>query len=69
MITGVVAGSPADRAGLKPLDRIYRLNAQPLASNEQLLQTLANETGPIELEIERVGRISTVTLQAPPLLP
>ena len=69
VITGVVAGSPADRAGLKPLDRVYRLNAQPLASNEQLLQTLANETSPVELEIERVGRISTITLQVPPLLP
>ena len=69
LVTAVVPGSPADRAGIKPLDRIYGVNAKPLASSLALQEVLANEAGPIELEIERIGRISTVTMQAPPLLP
>jgi len=65
LVTRVVPGSPADLAGLKNRDRIYEVQSQPFADSNALLETLRTMPSPIELTIERAGRISTVRIDAP----
>ena len=62
ILTRVVPGSPADRAGLKPEDRIYQVGGRDFADAElgNLLKTLP---GPIRLTVERNGQLGTVEIQ------
>jgi Peptidase family M28/PDZ domain len=65
LISRVVAYSPADDAGLKVGDRIYRIDAQPIADSDALRQKLIDAKAPLLLEIERSGVISTTWLKIP----
>lgn len=40
LITGVLAGSPAEKAGLQGLDKVEAINGQEITSNEQLIKII-----------------------------
>ncbi len=62
VLSRVVPGSPADRARLQANDRIYEVGGQSFASSDEFQQLLAAD-GPLELLVERQGRLRTVSLQ------
>jgi len=62
LILRVVPGSPADKAGLKPLDRLYRIDGKSFASVTELADALRAVQGPFEALIERDGRERTLTV-------
>jgi len=45
VVTDVVAGSPAEKAGLKPGDVIVEVNRAPVGTAEQTVEALANQKG------------------------
>ncbi len=59
LITQVLPGTPAHRAGLRVGDRIYAVQDQRLVRGEQLAQLLTGP-GPFGLLVERQGRLQTV---------
>jgi hypothetical protein len=67
MLTHVVYGSAADQAGLAGLDRIYAVAGQPFKNGSELHQLLTSLPSPIDLLMERNGRLRTVSLQVLPL--
>ena len=57
LVSGVAPGSPAAIAGLRPQDRIVRVNRQRVANLEDLVGVAStNTTGVLFIEIEREGR-------------
>lgn len=69
LLTQVIYGSAAHLAGLKLRDRIYAVNGRRFASQEELTTLLRDTPSPIELLIERAGKLQTVKLDvidAPP---
>jgi len=64
LITRVVPYSPAARAGVRLLDRIYTVQGEPFADQEALLKRvnslLADESGPIHFQVETAGRLHDV---------
>jgi hypothetical protein len=66
LLTRVVTGSPAQQAGLQLRDRIYEIGGQSFGDGEELLEQLVTLPGPIELTIERDGRLQAATLDVPP---
>lgn len=66
LIVDVVNGSPADRAGLKAGDVIYRVNGQDVATAEQLQNVVeASQVGnTLQVELKRNGSNQTVGVQA-----
>jgi hypothetical protein len=67
LVTRVVAGSPADRAGLRTGDRIYQIASQDFATPQEFADRLRSTSGPVTLLAERRGRLRTTTLDLPPL--
>ncbi|MBB5686542.1 M48 family metallopeptidase [Sphingobium boeckii] len=75
-VTGVIAGSPADRAGIRANDSVKALNgaALPLAAGpgfDRMAAVLdrletALVAGPVHLDLERAGQNLSVTLQGVP---
>ncbi len=59
VVTYVAPGSPAERAGIQVGDRIYRVGGKPFATDAELGQWLRTLPGPLPIQIERQGRIST----------
>jgi regulator of sigma E protease len=58
-------GSPAEKAGLQAGDRLLRADGQPVPNSQMFLDLIkAAGTRPFELEYERDGKPSTVTLAA-----
>lgn len=55
MLTRVVPGSAADRAGLAPLDRVYAVNGQSFSSGREFGRLVVGTTQPLELLVERNG--------------
>lgn len=62
VLVDVTPGTPAAAAGLKPADRIYAVNHQKFAGDEQFSQLLGRWPEPLQLTIERDGRLSTIVL-------
>ena len=62
----VVPGTPADKAGLQVLDRIYRVNGQEFANGVEFAKLLDAATGPVELLVEQWGRERTVIIPLKP---
>ena len=68
LLLRVVPGSPADKAGLAVLDRIYQLNGERFANGDEFLERLTKATDKIEVRMERQGRPRTLTLQLTPVV-
>ena len=66
-VVEVVAGSPADRAGLRPEDLILDVDGEPVASARDLQRLMAGETigRDVRIRLFRDGRI--VELRAKPV--
>ena len=65
LVTRVVPGSPAAIAGLQPGDRIYTIANQPFRGTEDFIELANSLPGPLELTLERRGRLQTVRLDVP----
>jgi hypothetical protein len=63
MISRVVAGSVAGRAGLKPRDRIYEVNGEPFRDSRHFHQLVTQGSGTLGLLLERDGQLRNVSLQ------
>ena len=63
VLTRVVAGSPAQRAGLRPGDRVYQVGGQDFADEDEFAERLERLPGPLEMLIERGGRLETFLLE------
>jgi regulator of sigma E protease len=59
----VVGGSAADRAGLKVGDRIYEINGLTFADSDQFRELLKTLPAPLEILVEREGRLMTITVE------
>jgi hypothetical protein len=66
IISRVVPGSPAARAGIQPNDRIYRLGGEPFAGEAEFLQRVRSQAGRLELLVERSGALEVVYLDNVP---
>lgn len=63
VLVNVVAGSPAEQAGLTRGDTVLALNNTPVTSVEELVTTIQAEAGKeLSLTYERNGRETTVTV-------
>jgi S1-C subfamily serine protease len=60
LLTQVVYGSAAHAAGLQVRDRIYAVNGRTFSSSDEFTRLITEEAGPLEFEVERQGRISTM---------
>ncbi len=66
IVTRVVPGSRAARAGVRPGDRIYEVSGHQYKSGDELRDLLTTLDGPIEMVLERRGRLSRVSINVPP---
>ena len=66
IVTRVVSGSPGRVAGLQTGDRIYAVANEPLKVGRDLYEKFTTLPSPIELTIERKGRLKSVSLEVPP---
>ncbi len=62
----VVPGTPADKAGLQVLDRIYSVNGQSFTNGVEFSKLLDAANGPVELLVEQWGRERTVVVPLKP---
>ena len=65
ILTYVVPGSPAARAGLSAGDRIYQVGGRDFADEAAFAEQAKTLPLPIELLVERDGRLRRVLLQVP----
>ncbi|MGH9902823.1 MAG: RIP metalloprotease RseP, partial [Pyrinomonadaceae bacterium] len=61
VVGGVLAGSPALEAGLKPGDRIIALDGEPARNSSQVGQYIREHKGSIHITVERDGRRTELT--------
>lgn len=66
ILTHVVPGSPAARAGLEVGDRIYQIAGEDFADDAEFAQQAKAHLGPMELTVERDGQIRTTVLHFTP---
>jgi len=62
ILTHVVLGSPAARAGLRPGERIYQVAGRDFADETEFAQLARTLPEPLELLVERNGQVRTVVL-------
>ena len=62
IINSVVDGSAAAKAGLQPDDRVYEVAGRKPADDGQFSEWIATLPGPLELLIEREGRLMVVVV-------
>jgi C-terminal processing protease CtpA/Prc len=60
VLTHVIPGSPAARAGLRIGDRIYQYDGRDCGDERDFLKSVRNRPGPIRLLRERDGRLETI---------
>lgn len=65
LLTNVLPGSPAAQADLQPGDRVLRIGSQRFNSEEKFAQLARTLPGPLELVVERKGRILHKVIQLP----
>lgn len=66
LLTQVVYGSAAHAAGLQVRDRIYSVNGQAFTGSDEFTRLLSMQVGPLEFEVERLGRLQALTLELLP---
>lgn len=66
IVTRVASGSPGRLAGLQTGDRVYAIANEPFSVGRDVFEKLTTLPSPIELTIERSGRLQTVSLDVPP---
>jgi len=62
IVTQVIYGSAAHAAGVKFADRVYSIGGRSFKTQAELLNLLSIATSPLEMVLERDGRIRTATL-------
>ncbi len=63
ILTHIVPGAPAARAGLLPGDRIYQIDGRDFPDENAFLELLKSAPDPLELLVDRDGKLSTVVLR------
>jgi regulator of sigma E protease len=64
-LEAVVAGLPADRAGLKVDDRVLSVNGAPVVSQDQFVETIKASGGkPLNIAVQRNGQTLTIPVEA-----
>jgi hypothetical protein len=66
IVSRVIPGTAADRAGLRKQDRVCRVNDQSFADSQELAELLRTVPGPLQLQIERDGSIMTLKVDVAP---
>jgi S1-C subfamily serine protease len=66
LLTQVVAGSAADAAGLKVRDRVYSVGSERFSGSDEFGKLIHALPSPLELQVERQGRISTMAVEVLP---
>ena len=69
LVTQVAFGSAAQQAGLREHDRIYEIAGRTFRNDEEFRQLATTLPAPLELLIERRGRLQTIVLPVPPAPP
>ncbi|HIQ21994.1 MAG TPA: M28 family peptidase [Planctomycetes bacterium] len=64
ILTDVIPGTPAARAGLQVGDRIYRIGGVDFTNQQEFAQLARSLPMPLTLLVERDGQLRTVQLQA-----
>ncbi len=62
ILTYVAPGSPADRAGLHPGDRIYQVAGRDFSDDRQFARLIETTPEPLKLLVERNSRLRTVVI-------
>lgn len=65
IVTRVVGGSAAEIAGIRNGDRIYSVAGSDFSESPALLEELRKRPSPIEMTIEREGRLLQMAIDAP----
>jgi len=61
-VGGVLPGSAAERAGIRPGDRIVEMNGESIERFEDILRIVQlNLTQPLDIKVEREGRVVEIT--------
>jgi hypothetical protein len=63
ILTHVVPGTPAARAGLQAGDRIYQIAGRDFADETAFVEMLKTQADPLELLVDRDGKLRTVVIQ------
>jgi len=74
LVTHVLAGSPAEQAGIRAGDYIFAVNEEPLSEPHRFEEIIERTAAPFTLLVDRQGRLKTVAVadstasagQAPP---
>ncbi len=66
ILTYVVPGTPAARAGLQAGDRIYQIAGRDFADETAFVEMLKTLPDPLELLVDRDGKLRTVVIQFKP---
>ncbi len=70
LVTGVVPGAPAARAGLQPFDLIVAVNGQPVATPSAIRRALAGSAPAVAVRLLRGGQpreVRVAVRQRPPI--
>lgn len=67
ILTQVLPGSPAQRAGMNVRDRIYEVAGEGFSGGTDLRERLSKLGGPVEMLVERHGRMRRLTVELPPV--
>jgi len=62
ILTHVIPRTAGAEAGLRPGDRIYRIAGRDLAGEAEFVRLVRTLSGPVELLVERDGRVRTVVV-------